>query len=1033
MQIQTDPIEGQLRESCKITPAKWAVVLEYRRSVWHLHQQVGLTKSAQTLVEKLILAPQISAWMTGGLKTGRIRSRGLDNQQKNLRCDRVFLVPKTTVQMVILVGSDQLDSKDRSIFRIVARGLPGAQVLAPDLERILTETLREITSEITYDLPSVLQRILGALTHILDSQAIAIGLRYGNQIRVQAVRGYEIEPKTRSMDLDHYPRLIDLLSGPQAERIYSISQTERCPLLPKFEEGVWVGIPLIIGTRSIGFICFADQEVSSFKPSKIETATQIIAHLAPSIEKAVVFDDISQYLEKLVILNELAATVAISTDASEVAKRILRRLQRIFKTELVALLMVDPTGETMYEFGNHGSPEQQFKIPVDQSLAGYVVEIGQPIRLNNVKDAPRYFGSNPGVVSELAVPLKYRERIIGVMNLESTLPGAFSEQDEQLLVVIASHLAGFIENVRLHEETRRRAEKLALLHQISEKIVGLVDISEIAQTVAKTIADRLEPATVVVILADSALQTLRVAGVGGRGAKKIRIGFSNPANRGITGIVYQTGQSRLANDTTQDPDYVDYSGWQAGSELCVPLRSDAQVIGVIDIERVSKNSFSQNDLLLLEAVAGLVSSVMTSAMRYQELQINYRHLEAARETAIDISADLTLGTVLQRVAHRAKALLGAKGVELGFVNQDKKVVEVKLSENPWGEFIRGEEIPFSNGVAGLMAIDGKSYRVANYSTWENRLVFRGSPPFSSVAGVPLIYQGSIIGTLTVSNDEIGVNFAPEDLQLLELLAPQIAASVHNAKLYQELQESIDAKRLASKRLIQSARLAAVGEMAAGVAHELNNPLTTITGFVELALDEIPAENPSHADLELVLRESLRAKEVVRRLLDFSRPLEGFRIRSDINDMISEVIAIIQHLAHTTGVELRMELWNELPWMQVDRNQIKQVFLNLFQNALQAMPNGGVLLIQTSLRIQDASEWVTVQVHDTGEGIQPENLQRIFEPFFTTRPPGKGSGLGLAVSYGIIQDHDGMIEVESTPNTGSVFTIWLPVQSNRVMI
>jgi signal transduction histidine kinase len=332
-----------------------------------------------------------------------------------------------------------------------------------------------------------------------------------------------------------------------------------------------------------------------------------------------------------------------------------------------------------------------------------------------------------------------------------------------------------------------------------------------------------------------------------------------------------------------------------------------------------------------------------------------------------------------------------------------------------------------------MAVDGEPVFVKDYLTWERRVQLDEAPPFTSVAGVPLKYKGEVIGTLTISTDEVGASFKKEDFQLLELLAPQLAVSIRNAKLYQELQEHIDKERVANDRLIQSARLAAVGEMAAGVAHELNNPLTTVAGFVELVLDDVPEDSPIRADLELVLREARRAREVVRRLLDFSRPGEGFRVRSDANDMVSDVVALVQHLAHTNGVELQVELGDDLPWIQADQGQIKQVLLNLIHNALQAMPRGGILNIQTGAQNKDGQDWVIIRVEDTGEGIPPENMGRIFEPFFTTRPLGKGTGLGLAVSFGIIQDHEGILDVESTPGEGSVFTIWLPVRSKRAFI
>jgi two-component system NtrC family sensor kinase len=270
------------------------------------------------------------------------------------------------------------------------------------------------------------------------------------------------------------------------------------------------------------------------------------------------------------------------------------------------------------------------------------------------------------------------------------------------------------------------------------------------------------------------------------------------------------------------------------------------------------------------------------------------------------------------------------------------------------------------------------------------------------------------------------------MELLELLAPQAAISIRNARLYQELQERIKAQQIAEERLVRSARLAAVGEMAAGVAHELNNPLTTVTGFVELVLQDLPVESPYRTDLELVLVEADRARRVVRRLLDFSRPAEDQRTRADVNELVEGVLLLVNHLARIGNVSIQTELEDNLPWVILDPNQIKQVLLNLVHNGLQAMPSGGQLTVRTRKEERESGgrlqTWVTIAIHDTGEGIQTENLVRVFEPFFSTRPAGKGTGLGLSVSYGIISSHGGFIEVDSQVGQGSCFTVYLPLES-----
>jgi two-component system, NtrC family, sensor kinase len=215
-------------------------------------------------------------------------------------------------------------------------------------------------------------------------------------------------------------------------------------------------------------------------------------------------------------------------------------------------------------------------------------------------------------------------------------------------------------------------------------------------------------------------------------------------------------------------------------------------------------------------------------------------------------------------------------------------------------------------------------------------------------------------------------------------------------------------------------------MAAGIAHELNNPLTSVTGFAELALEEIPEGTEMYKDIEMVLRESLRARSVVRRLLDFARQSESTRARSSLNEVVEDVVALSKHLIHTSGVELKLDLEVNLPWVIVDVNQMKQVLLNLVHNALQAMPDGGGMKILTETVSRNNRDWVVVSVIDTGIGIAQQEQARIFEPFYTTKGNQGGTGLGLSVTYGIVTDHGGQIDVESQPGTGSKFTVWLPL-------
>jgi len=304
--------------------------------------------------------------------------------------------------------------------------------------------------------------------------------------------------------------------------------------------------------------------------------------------------------------------------------------------------------------------------------------------------------------------------------------------------------------------------------------------------------------------------------------------------------------------------------------------------------------------------------------------------------------------------------------------------------------------------------------------------------------VPLKAGERVIGLMDIESSSKNA-FGKNDFRALESLAGILSSVITNADQFQRSQESvrqlrrtqqelqtrIEAQMEAERKLIQAEKLAAVGEMAAGIAHELNNPLTTVTGFTELVLDDLPDDSESRVDLGLVLKEARRARDVVRRLLDFSRSSESERTRVDMNELLNDALSLTKHLMHTSGIGIDIALNKSLPWVSVDRNQMKQVFLNLLHNALQAMPSGGQLSIQTGKRQRAGRRWVTATITDSGDGISSEDRDRIFEPFFTTRSEEGGTGLGLSVTYGIVSDHGGEIDVESELGNGTSFTVWLP--------
>jgi signal transduction histidine kinase len=309
---------------------------------------------------------------------------------------------------------------------------------------------------------------------------------------------------------------------------------------------------------------------------------------------------------------------------------------------------------------------------------------------------------------------------------------------------------------------------------------------------------------------------------------------------------------------------------------------------------------------------------------------------------------------------------------------------------------------------------------------------------------PIYIKGRLTGLFFLGEKRSEDIYTEDEFSMLEIIFSQAGTSIENARLYQRVQEQMEElKKNQSEQLMQSAKLASVGELAVSVAHEINNPLTGILGFTSLLLSEMPPDDPRTKDLKVIESEALRSRQIVRNLLDFSRSHGSKKEPIGINGVIRNTLTLIQYQAKTSNINIVEKFSRDLPPVQADADQLKQVFINLIKNAFDAMPQGGMLTIETStlpekalvlnrspLQESASEEMVMIQFKDSGMGIHPDHMQNIFDPFFTTKGRQMGTGLGLSISYNIIEKHGGRLEVESELGKGSNFIIKLPALSHQ---
>lgn len=278
-----------------------------------------------------------------------------------------------------------------------------------------------------------------------------------------------------------------------------------------------------------------------------------------------------------------------------------------------------------------------------------------------------------------------------------------------------------------------------------------------------------------------------------------------------------------------------------------------------------------------------------------------------------------------------------------------------------------------------------------------------------------------------SHDELGKLSESFNTMISELKRSRDAIEGWTETLERRVQERTQELQKVQDQLIHAGKMAAIGELAAGVAHEINNPLTGVLTFSSLLLKKIDEGHPWRKDLETIVQQTSRCRNIVRGLLDFARQRKPDKKPWDVHQLLERTLVLLEKQAPFQNVEIVKEFDHGLPMLFVDGDQIQQVFMNILLNAADAMSkDGGTLRIRTARE----GDRVEIAFSDTGCGIPKEHLAKLFDPFFTTKQTGKGTGLGLAISYGIIQSHTGEIKVESEVGKGSTFRIFLPVEGEE---
>jgi len=745
-------------------------------------------------------------------------------------------------------------------------------------------------------------------------------------------------------------------------------------------------VPLTSRGRVFGAVTVVARDPEAFDARDLEALLELSGPLASGIEQRRLLEEGRRRTEELAALYRTSRLITARLEPAAVLEGISRSVTALIGSTGCGIGLLDEERRHLVHAAAHGfrtDAWQALSVPLGEGLIGRCAESGQPIRVDDIRLDPRSarrdVDEEEGIRSMLCVPLTVGGGLIGVLSAFSTRPAVFTAHHQELLEAFAEQAGIAIHNAQLFEQSVRRARETRALVEAGRAVTASLDVD-------RTIRVILQEARTVLGVESCGLMTIDAATGDLVSAAsldlpqemitqiRLRVG------EGVAGQAVAEQRPVQRSDLFDDPSgpYAHLrrvSGFR--SMLSVPLMVGARAIGALNVFRRDVHRFSGTEEELLVALADQAAIALEHARLYTELEA--------------------------MVTERTREL-----------DEQKRFVEVVLETLPLGVFVL-------DAALTVVRANREGARVIG-SAGDGGSPFVDLVPEERAEAIGDFLRG-VLASRAVRTLETTMAVAAE-IKTFRLTAAPVA--VHHVVLLVE--DVTRAKRLEQQMLLTE-RLTTAGRLAAGVAHELNNPLATIAGCAEAllartreeALGGMPGIDDFRHYLGLIEEEAYRCKEITGSLLQFVREPGSRRAPTDLNALIVKTLELLARQLRFVGRRFVTELEPALPPVTVNEGQLRQVFLGLAANGLEAMGADGALTV----RSRRAGEEIEVEFEDQGAGIPDEALPRIFDPFFTTKPPGQGTGLGLAIAQGIVTDHGGRIQVTSRPGKGSLFRVVLP--------
>jgi two-component system NtrC family sensor kinase len=831
-----------------------------------------------------------------------------------------------------------------------------------NLDETLTDTLRIITQLFKADFGGI---------WTFEAQNLILKAWHGfsdNSLRdYQKVR---LEDK-RIQNIFHSPHPL-IVNEPEGEKNGIVSEAGK-------KEGMqsYLATPLELKNNFIGIIFLGSEELEHFKSEDGELFSAIAGQISVGIENAQLYLREENKSHRLNLINQISLKTTSILDLDRLLDELLRLIYQELGFYSVNLALKENEHLKIRSIHPGCLPElKPVLLPFDsfrESIVSWVAKNNQALMVPDVSQDPRYFFIEflKETKSELAVPLEIQGKVLGVLDVQSNKLDGFDQDDLQLIQSIANQAAVAIENARLYQDSERKVKELSVLNQVAQAISSTLDLDVLLEEIYEQLTQVINSSGYYVTLHDETAQLLHFEIL--IDEEKRFPKTTVPVGDGAVSYVIRTKKPLLMNDVEK---YMEALGLKvqivgtnklSQSWMGVPMISGEKVLGVLAVSSYEKNAFSQNDLGLLTNITNQAALAVMNAQFFQQILKGKKEWEHTFDSITDLICLLDENFAIVRA---------------------NKIVAEKLG-------LGLDEVIGKKCYEIFHKYDSVCPNCPHKRAWECKK--------------PATYERKS----SISDEIFSVSTFPRFDQ-----EGKFIGAVHVTK-------DVTAQKRLREQLLQSEKMGAVGQLVSGVAHELNNPLAGVMGYVQLLLMRSDLDEKTVTSLNKILKESDRAKNIVLNLLTFARKHKPEKKYVNINTILEQTLELRQYDLRVTNTEVVKELSTDIPNTMADFYQLQQVFLNIINNAHQAMMEDqgkGALTIRT----MKVGDFISISIADTGPGIPKENLTKIFEPFFTTKEVGRGTGLGLSISYGIIEEHGGKINCFSEIGKGANFVIEIPI-------